>query len=115
MAHKERCRDLVGRVVLLNCILESKHETFAPGETCLIFGTYRGRFSLTRTAHRGGRITQVPRSHFELLDDDYGPFCVGCGCSENDPCEGGCCWAEDPARPMQDVCSKCVGRRLNNG
>jgi hypothetical protein len=32
--------------------------------------------------------------------------CVGCGCTENTPCEGGCSWV--PNRYMADLCSACA-------
>jgi hypothetical protein len=35
-------------------------------------------------------------------DDDLGPFCAECGCSQLKPCEGGCVWAT-PA-----LCSRCA-------
>ena len=41
----------------------------------------------------------------ELLDEEdvyHGPRCLGCGGSEEDPCEGGCIWA------TQDLCSRCA-------
>jgi hypothetical protein len=31
-----------------------------------------------------------------------GPLCVQCGCSETEPCEGGCIWATDT------LCSRCA-------
>ena len=34
--------------------------------------------------------------------------CRICGCTEDTPCPGGCCWVEDPE--MGDLCSACVGR-----
>ena len=37
--------------------------------------------------------------------------CVVCGCTEEAACPGGCCWVEDPARPMEDVCSRCTSLR----
>lgn len=37
-------------------------------------------------------------------------YCVRCGCTEDDPCDGGCTWvAPDLSGEMADVCSACVG------
>jgi hypothetical protein len=41
----------------------------------------------------------------EFLEDEPpydGPRCAGCGCSEDDPCEGGCVWAS------ANLCSRCI-------
>ena len=35
-------------------------------------------------------------------DFDNRPRCQGCGCSELDPCPGGCVWA------TPELCSRCV-------
>lgn len=107
-----KCKDLVGRVVRLKDDMKTVDgQQFVAGELCIVRTTYRGRFNLTRTANRGGDIRRVHKSFFEVLDPDDGPFCVRCGCSDNDPCEGGCFWDEDPAKPMDDVCSQCVGKK----
>lgn len=34
--------------------------------------------------------------------------CCVCGCTEDEPCEGGCYWVEDSQ--MRDRCSSCVGK-----
>lgn len=34
--------------------------------------------------------------------EDEGPRCVQCGCTEDDPCEGGCVWAS------ATLCSRCA-------
>ncbi len=44
---------------------------------------------------------------FEDEDEDRtaasdGAICLGCGCSERDPCAGGCVWAS------ANLCSRCV-------
>jgi protein gp37 len=39
-------------------------------------------------------------------EGDDGPACVACGCTENNPCEGGCNWIEREGL-MQDFCSSC--------
>jgi hypothetical protein len=65
----------------------------------------------------GRRISVAPRSAVELFDDFQGDppgadvqaalatlACVGCGCSENVPCEDGCFWVRyDPP-----TCSRCA-------
>jgi hypothetical protein len=33
------------------------------------------------------------------------PRCRRCGCSESEPCEGGCWWVEGEVPP---VCSRCI-------
>lgn len=38
---------------------------------------------------------------------DEGPSCFICGCTEDAACPGGCCWIEDPAGLMRDICSAC--------
>lgn len=36
-------------------------------------------------------------------------YCARCGCTDDDPCEGGCHWvAPDVSGEMADVCSACV-------
>lgn len=40
-------------------------------------------------------------------DDDFdGASCRLCGCTEDDACEGGCCWVHDPAGA--DLCCACI-------
>lgn len=39
----------------------------------------------------------------QILGDD-GPACVVCGCTQNNACEEGCCWAVG----NPPVCSSCV-------
>lgn len=34
------------------------------------------------------------------------PYCRLCGCTEDEPCEGGCTWVQDPTGEG-DVCSRC--------
>lgn len=34
--------------------------------------------------------------------------CRVCGCTEDDPCEGGCSWLPDPG--MGELCSACLDR-----
>lgn len=43
-------------------------------------------------------------AEFIAADEDPlgGAFCQGCGCSEFEPCEGGCVWA------TPTLCSRCV-------
>jgi hypothetical protein len=35
------------------------------------------------------------------------PACRVCGCTENKPCLGGCCWVEDP-KMLGELCSSCA-------
>lgn len=43
------------------------------------------------------------------LDPEEMPaFCLGCGCSELDPCIGGCAWSEYFARRGQPICTNCA-------
>ncbi|HWV38573.1 MAG TPA: hypothetical protein VN033_08840 [Vulgatibacter sp.] len=51
----------------------------------------------------GERIDRLAEAQAEL-DQIRGPVCRVCGCSEFDPCEGGCGWA-DPT-----LCTECVGK-----
>ena len=46
-----------------------------------------------------------PKRHFFLCPEcqEDVPVCRVCGCSNEDPCEGGCQWVEE------DLCSACVG------
>lgn len=42
---------------------------------------------------------------FDLDPEDLegaGPRCVGCGCTEDNPCDGGCIWASET------LCSRCA-------
>ena len=38
----------------------------------------------------------------DLVDNGDGPICLGCGCSELNPCAGGCVWAS------ATLCSLCA-------
>lgn len=42
--------------------------------------------------------------------DDPVPACRVCGCTEDNACEGGCHWVEDPQ--MGELCSRCVNAAL---
>ena len=42
-------------------------------------------------------------------DDDPVAACRVCGCTEEDPCEGGCTWVPNPDE-MGDLCSRCAGQ-----
>jgi hypothetical protein len=35
--------------------------------------------------------------------------CIGCGCSENDACRGGCHWVHEAEIAPLGICSSCVG------
>jgi len=35
------------------------------------------------------------------------PACRVCGCTENDPCPGGCMWVADP-KMLGELCSSCA-------
>lgn len=37
------------------------------------------------------------------------PRCRVCGCTEDEPCEGGCYWVEDP-EGLGELCSRCFER-----
>lgn len=37
------------------------------------------------------------------------PYCRVCGCSEDDACDGGCYWVEDP-EGLGDICSQCANK-----
>ena len=39
---------------------------------------------------------------FDEEEDDDGPACLGCGCTDHAPCPGGCIWA------TADLCSRCA-------
>lgn len=45
-----------------------------------------------------------PASDATLAGD---PACRVCGCTENDPCPGGCAWAEDP-KMLGELCTTCA-------
>lgn len=53
----------------------------------------------------GGAIRKVV-----LVDDDPVPACRVCGCTEDQACDGGCHWVDDPQ--MGDLCSRCVNAAL---
>jgi hypothetical protein len=47
------------------------------------------------------------------FDDEYDPGvaqCVDCGCTEDDPCPGGCFWVASGSG-MEDLCSRCYALR----
>lgn len=35
--------------------------------------------------------------------------CIGCGCSDNNACRGGCHWAHEAEVAPLGICSTCVG------
>lgn len=108
---KNRVR-LVGHVVELRRRADGVGgDKFAVGELCLVIAAEHRKLVLTRIANRGGRLHGVRPRDVEVLSADEGPFCARCGCFQAAACDGGCFWAEDRTRPMQDVCSTCVGRQ----
>jgi hypothetical protein len=42
------------------------------------------------------------------------PACRVCGCTENEPCPGGCCWVPDP-KMLGELCSTCEQLLQNAG
>lgn len=50
---------------------------------------------------------------FELYErgDPDEAFCRVCGCTEDDPCPGGCSWVPDPEM-LGDLCSRCLEEGL---
>ncbi|WP_371503551.1 hypothetical protein OG871_39865 (plasmid) [Kitasatospora sp. NBC_00374] len=48
---------------------------------------------------------------FEAFADPAEARCVRCGCTEDDPCKGGCWWV--PGLVMEDVCSACAPDRFD--
>jgi hypothetical protein len=40
-------------------------------------------------------------------DEDDIPTCRKCGCTDEEACEGGCSWVEDP-EGLGDLCSACL-------
>jgi ParB family transcriptional regulator, chromosome partitioning protein len=61
----------------------------------------------------GYTLTQVeidritPREGHDDEEDDDVARCRVCGCTEDEPCEGGCEWVEDPLDDG-DLCSRCA-------
>ncbi|MFJ9521793.1 DUF6919 domain-containing protein [Kitasatospora sp. NPDC101801] len=48
---------------------------------------------------------------FEAFADPAEARCVRCGCTEDDPCKGGCWWV--PGLVTEDVCSACAPDRFD--
>lgn len=78
-------------------------------ELLTIIAAVRERLGLARElvrqlAGRGEDVagTEVTEDADRLVDDWDGGECRVCGCTQNDPCEPPCGWAED------DLCSACV-------
>jgi hypothetical protein len=46
----------------------------------------------------------------DTVDADPVPACRVCGCTEDQACEGGCHWVDDPQ--MGELCSRCEGAVL---
>lgn len=41
------------------------------------------------------------------------PVCIGCGCSDEDPCEGGCSWVSVNEDLGAGLCSQCAAKPLD--
>jgi ParB/RepB/Spo0J family partition protein len=58
----------------------------------------------------GHRPAAIDRKHLEgpvADEEDDVPRCRVCGCSDEQACEGGCTWVEDP-EGLGDLCSRCL-------
>lgn len=107
-ASRENAADLIGRVVLLHDLSQFQAGGWANELCVIVLAHMGGKFTVTRTARRGGLRDGVRRAEFVFADEETA-FCAVCGCSMDEPCPGGCYWADDPKRPGTDVCNRCVG------
>jgi hypothetical protein len=48
----------------------------------------------------------------QILDQISEIFCIGCGCSDYAPCEGGCSWAATDPETGVGICSNCAAKPL---
>lgn len=59
-------------------------------------------------------MTDQPRMETDRLEDDSSRRepgrCVGCGCTECAPCDGGCSWADED----RTLCSVCASQQLTD-
>ncbi len=83
------------------------------GDPCVWIHGVRGAVSLFHLVPRAELAAEAPP--FELgAEWDYRPIeeahCCVCGCTEDEPCDGGCWWIDDDA--MRDRCSQCEGKPL---
>jgi ParB/RepB/Spo0J family partition protein len=66
---------------------------------------------LEQLAAAGYEPNDSDRKHLEGRperdDDEESPMCRGCGCTDEEPCHGGCEWVEDP-EGEGDLCSRCL-------
>ena len=56
---------------------------------------------------RPEQVTLKRRPPEDLTAALIEPACRVCGCTENEPCRGGCCWVEDP-KTLGELCSSCA-------
>lgn len=71
MAKPLRCKDIVGRRVKLNRDIATRGgAVFLKGTVWFIEGTYRGTFELSKTDRGVDYVTRVPRTNFDLIEDD---------------------------------------------
>lgn len=58
----------------------------------------------------GPRLLGYMLAAGHIPDADQVPACRVCGCTEEQACEGGCHWVEDPQ--MGELCSRCINAAL---
>lgn len=67
--------------------------------------THLNRISNANRPNPWRKLVQLAR---EVREGDPGEArCRVCGCTEDEPCEGGCWWVEDP-EGLGDLCSSCL-------
>jgi len=49
----------------------------------------------------------------QILDQITEVFCIGCGCSDYDACDGGCSWAAIDERAGVGICSNCARKPID--
>lgn len=62
--------------------------------------------SVLRQRVHGRLVDAKPEPAFDLGVDLHPRRCRVCGCTDDNPCEGGCEWVEE------DLCSSCADREV---
>jgi ParB-like chromosome segregation protein Spo0J len=121
---KEDGADLAGLVanasldraeVLILAMSLGSHEAVMTEQVWRGPSLHHGRY-LRQLAEWGYELSEIEQSVIDMLarlddeEDEEGfdvPTCRECGCTDEEACEGGCSWVEDP-EGIGDLCSACV-------
>jgi ParB family transcriptional regulator, chromosome partitioning protein len=121
---KEDGTDLVGLVanasldraeVLILAMALGSHEAVMTEQVWRRSSRHHGRY-LHQLAEWGYELSEIEKSVIDMLarsdaeedEEEFDvPTCRSCGCTDEEACEGGCSWVEDP-KGIGDFCSACV-------